>query len=117
MDSSEARTGSASPASASGGTFSRLLRGLTRTRDGLIDRIKDLVQGSTRIDEALLEQVETLLLLSDVGPSLTSEVVRSLKQSSSGKEVASRSDLLALVRQELKKILSAAPAGASPRPA
>jgi fused signal recognition particle receptor len=113
MDSSEARSGSAPPASASGGTLNRLLRGLTRTRHGLIDRLKDLVQGSTRIDAALLEQVETLLLLSDVGPSLTSAVVSSLKQSS-GREVASRSELLGLVRQELKKILAQAP-GAPPR--
>src|SRR5262249_18451382 len=74
-------------------------------------------QGSTRIDADLLEQVESLLLLSDVGPSLTSEVVQSLGRSSSGREISSRSELLALVREELKRILAGAPSEPSRRPA
>jgi fused signal recognition particle receptor len=93
-------------------TLGRLFRGLGRTRESLTQKLKGIVTGGTRIDEHLLERVEAALLLSDVGPTLTSEVIRVLRQSSSGREVGSWSDLVNLVRAQMKKILAAAPAPA-----
>ena len=108
MSSSEDRSGDASPPKPSGGTLGRLLRGLSRTRDGLVERLKDLVQSPARIDADLLDQVEALLLLSDVGPTLTSEVIQSLKQTASGRQIQNWSELVGLVRTEMKRILSSA---------
>jgi len=81
---------------------------LSRTRDGLVERLKDLVQSPARIDADLLDQVEALLLLSDVGPTLTSEVIQSLKQTASGRQIQNWSELVGLVRTEMKRILSSA---------
>jgi len=106
MDSSEKPPGGVSPREGSGGTLGRLIRGLGRTRDGLVERIKSLVQAPSRIDAGLLDQVEALLLLSDVGPSLTSEVIQALKQKASGREIRNWSELVELVRGEMKQILS-----------
>ena len=108
MSSSEDRSGDAASQKASGGTLGRLLRGLSRTRDGLVERLKDLVQSPARVDAGLLEQVEGLLLLSDVGPALTTEVIQSLKKTASGRQIGSWSELVGLVRTEMKRILSAA---------
>jgi fused signal recognition particle receptor len=89
---------------------------LSKTRDGLVEKLKDLVQGPARIDTDLLEQIEALLLLSDVGPTLTSEVIQSLRQKASGRQIGSWSELVGLVRAEMKRILttSGAPAPAPP---
>jgi fused signal recognition particle receptor len=69
-------------------TLGRLFRGLGRTRESLTQKLKGIVTGGTRIDEHLLERVEAALLLSDVGPTLTSEVIRVLRQSSSDERSA-----------------------------
>lgn len=96
--------------------FGRLFRGLGRTRESLTQKLKGIVSGGTRIDEHLLERVEAALLLSDVGPTLTSEVIRILRQSSSGREVGGWSDLVNIVRAQMKKILAAAPVPAPAPP-
>jgi len=117
MSSSEDRSGEAESPKRSGGTLGRLLRGLTRTRDGLVEKIKDLVQGPARVDTDLLDQIEALLLLSDVGPALTTEVIQSLRQNASGRQISSWSELVGLVRVEMKRILSAAHAAPAVPPA
>jgi fused signal recognition particle receptor len=99
---------------APGGAVRQLLRGLGKTRDGLLGRLKDLVRAPARLDADLLEELETLLILSDVGPSLTGEVIQSLKRTGAGLEVKDWSVLANLVKQEMKRILLS---GAAPLPA
>jgi fused signal recognition particle receptor len=96
--------GTASP-SGGGGTFSRLLRGLGRTRDGLLGRLKDLVRAPARLDGDLLEHLETILIQADVGPSLTAEVIQALRKSAAGREIGDWGDLVRLVREEMRRIL------------
>jgi fused signal recognition particle receptor len=117
MGSSEDQSRDASSRNVSGGTLGRLLRGLSRTRDGLVEKLKDLVQAPARVDASLLDQVEALLLLSDVGPTLTAEVIQSLKQNASGQSVSSWSELVRLVRTEMKRILASTRAAPVARPA
>jgi len=90
-----------------GGTLSRLLRGLGKTRDGILGRLKDLVRAPARLDGDLLEELETLLIQADVGPSLTAEVIRSLGRAAPGREVKDWGELGDLVRQEMRRILLA----------
>jgi fused signal recognition particle receptor len=93
----------------------KLLRGLGKTRDGVLGRLKDLVRAPARLDADLLEELETLLILSDVGPSLTGEVVQSLKRTGAGLEVKDWSVLANLVKQEMKRILLSGKAPLPPR--
>ncbi|HEV8376923.1 MAG TPA: signal recognition particle-docking protein FtsY [Candidatus Polarisedimenticolia bacterium] len=95
----------------SGSTLGRLFRGLGRTRESLAQKLRDIVSGAARIDEDLLERVEAALLLSDVGPALTSEVIRHLRQSAAGRSIQGWPDLVDLVRAQMKKILEAGPGG------
>jgi fused signal recognition particle receptor len=90
-----------------GGTLSRLLRGLGKTRDGIVGRLKDLVRAPARLDGNLLEELETLLIQADVGPSLTAEVIRSLGRSAPGREVKDWGELGGIVREEMRRILLA----------
>ena len=98
------------------GALGRLFRGLGKTREALSGKIRDLIHGPARVDAPLLERVEELLLLSDVGPALTAEVIRSLRRNASGREIARWVELVDLVRAEFKSILqgSAHPAAARP---
>jgi len=98
-----------------GGTLTRLLRGLGKTRDGILGRLKDLVRAPARLDGNLLDELEALLIQADVGPSLTAEVIRSLGRAAPGREVKDWGDLSGLVRQEMRRILlEGKPAAAVP---
>ncbi len=88
-----------------GGTLTRLLRGLGKTRDGILGRLKDLVRAPARLDGNLLEELEALLIQADVGPSLTAEVIRSLGRAAPGSEVKDWGELSGLVRREMRRIL------------
>ena len=57
------QTGSKKPS----GFFSRLKRGLSKTREILTTDINDLFSGNRKIDEELLEDLEELLITSDIG--------------------------------------------------
>ncbi len=109
MSSFESRAPGPPAPSAGGGAFSRLLRGLGKTRDGLLGKLKDLVRAPVRLDGDLLEDLEALLIQADVGPSLTAEVIRSLGRSGEAREVQDWGDLCGLVREELRRILLAGP--------
>ncbi len=103
--------------SSSGGTaLNRLLHGLGRTREGILDRLRNLVRSPSHLDENLLEQVEALLLQADVGPVLSSEVTRSLSRRGAGRALEGWSDLSRIVRDEMRRILAPAAPGSAAAP-
>jgi len=60
------------------GVFKRLARGLSRTRENLATTLQGVV-GAREIDEDALEDLETSLLVADLGPELTDEVMRAVR--------------------------------------
>lgn len=76
--------------------FARLKEGLQKTRRGLSERIESLL--SRAPDPSLLEEVEEILISSDVGVKATKEIIGALKNSDP-------SHFKALLREEILKIL------------
>ena len=62
------------------GLFERLKSGLKKTKDGLVGRIDALVLGKKEIDADTLEELEEILITSDIGVKTTVELVRTLEQ-------------------------------------
>ena len=60
------------------GLFGRLRERLTRTRTNLSDGLGDLLLGKKEIDDELLEELETRLLMADVGIEATQEILDEL---------------------------------------
>ena len=56
----------------------RLKEGLALTRAVLNTDVGDLISGRKRIDEALFEELETLLLTADVGVEATTRIIDDL---------------------------------------
>ncbi len=73
--------------------FSRLKQGLTKTRQQIGAGLSQLVLGDKKIDEQLLEDIETKLLVADIGVETTQSIIASLKQASQRSEL---SDVVAL---------------------
>jgi fused signal recognition particle receptor len=70
-----ARPESKLPAAAAPGGWQRLRRGLEKTRAVLTADLGDLVRGDKRIDAALLEEIESRLLLADAGVEATRAII------------------------------------------
>jgi len=88
------------------GLFKRLKDGLSRTRQGLTGGIADLVLGSKAIDDDLIEEIETMLLVADIGVDATREIIDDLTEQVARKQLNDAEALLAALRQQMQAILA-----------
>lgn len=89
----------------SGGFFSRLKQGLSRTRENLSEGLSALVSGRKVIDEALLEEIETQLLTADLGMEATDQVISSLTAKLKRKQLKDADALMQNLQAELRAML------------
>lgn len=87
--------------------FSNLWNGLAKTRDAIIRPIEDLFSKNKPIDEETLEELEAVLIQSDLGIAATSAIIESLRECGSRGERLDADGAVALIEQELISILGA----------
>jgi len=87
------------------GFFSRLKNGLSRTRSNFTEGLTSLIRGHKSIDDELLEELETLLLTSDVGIEATTEIIENLTERLERKELADGDTLFDALREDMLKLL------------
>src|SRR5690554_1763996 len=92
-------------APATGGFFSRLRQGLSRTRANLAEGLNALVGGRKTIDADLLDEVETQLLMADVGIEATEQVISVLTAKLKRKQLKDGDALMASLKAELRALL------------
>jgi len=92
-------------ASAAGGFFSRLTKGLTKTRHSIKDGLGDLVMGARQIDDELLEEIEMTLLSADVGVDATRTIIDELTQRVQRNQLADAQALNQALQELLLEIL------------
>jgi fused signal recognition particle receptor len=88
------------------GLFARLKSGLARTRHSLTEGVASLVLGSKAIDADLLEEIETTLLLADVGVEATREIIDDLTARVSRKELGNAEALMSALHEDMEAILA-----------
>jgi len=62
-----------------GNLFNKLKEGLTKTRDGLTDKINEALKLAITIDEDLYEELEEILIVSDIGMETTIDIIERLR--------------------------------------
>jgi fused signal recognition particle receptor len=87
------------------GLFKRLSERLSRSRTQLGTGLGNLFLGRKRIDDDLLEELETLLLTADVGVDATGRIIADLTARVRRKSLADPQALLAALKQALREIL------------
>ena len=88
------------------GLFGRLKSGLSKTRSGLSDGVANLLLGSKQIDDGLLEDLETQLLVADVGVDATQTIISKLTARIARKQVNDSDALMVALREELHEMLA-----------
>lgn len=85
--------------------FARLREGLRRTRTGLAAGLNKLFAGRT-LDEAAFEELESRLLLADVGVEVTQHLIERLREQAAAQHIQDATALLAVLREELLALVA-----------
>ena len=88
------------------GLFRRLREGLSRTRHTLTESVVDLVLGSKAIDANLLEEIETTLLVADMGVDATREIIDRLTEQVALNQFADAEALMSALHKHMQAILA-----------
>lgn len=86
------------------GFFSKLKRGLSRTKESIGSGIVSLFRDKA-IDDELFEELETQLLIADVGMNTTTKIIKHLTESSDRKRLKDGDALYQLLKQQMADIL------------
>jgi len=87
------------------GLFSRLQKGLGKTRSGFSDGIGNLLLGEKIIDDELLEEIEMQLVIADVGMEATRKIITNLSQQISRRALTNSKALYKSLQAELQALL------------
>ncbi len=98
-------TAADSPSLGNAGLFSKLRRRLTRTHENLVDGLADLINAKKTVDDDVLEELETRLLLADVGVEATGSIISRLGERASRRDLRDVDALLAALSKEMRAIL------------
>ena len=62
-----------------GGMFARLVDGLAKTRQSLVEQVRNITLRTKKLDEDFFEELEETLILADVGVEATEMLVNKLR--------------------------------------
>ena len=84
-----------------GGFFQRLKAGLTKTRNNISYELDSMFHGFSEIDDDLYEELEEILIMSDIGVNTTEAIIDELKESVVEKHIFKPEDLRELLIQSI----------------
>ena len=90
------------------GFFDRLKQGLSKTRTGLTGRLDQLLLNKKEINEALLDELEEILYISDLGVVAVQELIDLVREGVSRKELNDPVRLKEELKENIIKFLGAA---------
>jgi fused signal recognition particle receptor len=86
------------------GFFDRLKEGLTKTRKSFIEKVESIFTGR-KIDEETLEELEEILIMSDVGTKASSEIMSVLREKAKSGEANDAVSVKELLKHEMTAVL------------
>jgi len=87
------------------GLFDKLKDGLKKTRDGFTGRIDKVLAGFGKVDEVLFEELEEILITSDVGMETSMKIVEDLRERVKKERIADKEGVKRAIRKEIAEIL------------
>jgi fused signal recognition particle receptor len=88
------------------GFFDRLKEGLKKTKNNITERIDQVLVSFGKIDEELFEELEEILITSDVGIDTSMKIIENLKKKVKENKATDPMKVKELLKEELAEILS-----------
>ncbi len=87
------------------GFFDKLKNGLGKTRNSLNDKINNVFSTFRKVDEELLEELEEILIMSDIGVDTSVEIISKLRNRIKKEKIENEEDVKKALKEEMQKIL------------
>ena len=88
-----------------GSVFDKLKEGLSKTRDGLTDKINEALKLAVTIDEDLYEELEEILITSDIGMDTTVEIIDRLREKIRKEKINDTEMVIPTLKEVIKEML------------
>lgn len=85
------------------GFFSRLVQGLSKTRDNIVSGIDSVFNGFSHIDDEFYEEIEEILIMGDIGVKSTEEIIENLKEKVKKLHIKEPADCKELLIESIKE--------------
>ncbi len=87
------------------GFFSKLVGGLSKTRDNLIGGVENVLKSFTSIDEEFYEELEEALIMADLGVNTAMKVIEDLRLKVKDHKLTTTEEVRELLKEELKSLM------------
>lgn len=88
-----------------GKMFDKLKDGLSKTRNGLTDKINEALKLAVTIDEDLYEELEEILITSDIGMDTTVEIIERLREKIRKEKINDTEMVIPALKAVIKEIM------------
>ena len=88
------------------GFFDKLKEGLSKTRKNVTEKIDQILVSFGKIDDDLFDELEEILITSDVGIETSLKIIENLKKEVREKKLTNPSDIREILKSQLTEILS-----------
>ncbi len=85
--------------------FDKLISGLSKTRDKIVNKITETVTGKAVLDDLTIEELEEVLITSDMGAELSFRVIEETRRRVKSSSDRSNTKLIETVKEVLKETL------------
>ena len=86
-----------------------LEQGLQKTREGFFSKISKAIAGKTKVDSAVLDDLEDALVSADVGIDTTVKIINRIEERVAKDKYLNTSELNTILKEEIQHILVSAP--------
>ncbi|MGE5431422.1 MAG: signal recognition particle-docking protein FtsY [Syntrophomonadaceae bacterium] len=86
--------------------FDKLKDGLSKTRDKIVTKINETITGKAKLDEELLEEIEEILITSDIGYDVAVKVIENTRVRLKAEKDRSKLNVIDAIKEELAGLLN-----------
>ena len=87
------------------GFFDKLKNGLNKTKTSFDDKINNVFKNFRKVDEDFLDELEEVLIMSDIGMDTSIKIISSLRERIKKEKIQDEEDIKQALREEMQKIL------------
>ena len=87
------------------GFFDKLKSGLGKTRNNFNEKINNVLSSFRKVDEDLLEELEEILILSDIGVDTSTYIISRLRDRIKKEKLENSEDVKTALKEEMRSIL------------
>lgn len=87
------------------GFFDKLKQGLTKTKTSFNEKMNDVFSNFRKVDEEFLEELEEILIMSDIGVDTSVKIINQLRERMKKEKIEEEEQVKQVLREEMQKIL------------